>query len=106
MTEGAMLEIGSQSVRKRGSRSIPTPPRSLGITRRRSTPMAFIQIYLRNANALDGNISLDHLVVTSGFTLAICPTKSVRPFGKEINPNWRSLQARSAVWLDRELGWQ
>jgi hypothetical protein len=49
--------------------------------------MGFIQIYLRNANALDGNTSLDYLVATSGFTLAICPMKSMTPFGKDMNPN-------------------
>jgi hypothetical protein len=46
---------------------------------------------LRNSNRLDGNTSPDHLIATSGFTLAIYPRKSVRPFGKEMSPNWRFL---------------
>jgi hypothetical protein len=58
--------------------------------------MGLIRICLRNANALDGNTSLDHLVVTSGFTLTICPTKFVRPFGKEIKLRKRCLDGSGA----------
>lgn len=65
---------------------------SIGATRRPSTGMGFIQIYQRNATALDENISPEHREATSGFTLAICPTKSVSPFGKDMNPNWRFLR--------------
>src|SRR5262249_16786968 len=91
---------GPQFARKRGSRSIQKPPRSVGATCRPRTPTVLIQIYRRNASRLDESISPDDQGVASGSTLGIYQTKSATRFGKDISPNWHSLQARSVAQVD------
>ena len=54
-------------------------------------PMGSIQICRRNVSKLEGNISLDPAEVTYGSTSGISRTKPVKPYGKNINPNWHSL---------------
>ena len=59
--------------------------------RRLGTPTASIQICLRNVGKLAAHTSLGAREVTYGSTSGTYQMKPVTPFGKNINPNWRSL---------------
>ena len=83
---------GSQYARKQHSRSIQRTPRWIGDTRRCSTPTVLIQIFRKNASALDGNTSPDPPEATYGSTFMICRRRPATRFGNATNRNWHFLR--------------